>query len=469
LGGFSKDSILPAGFLKLLSWIVIHEQHTSIDEILRYPSSKGLTRIDKQNMLINSFALICDLSIEDRRMYALASFIALVIQPDIDSETIFVAAKEKLVDWSNYSDTFYKREIERIGTITPETEELYVLLFPIFQLDIPHYTILQKEYATWFLASSGSITESQQDTKSTLDSLYQKCAYGAYVEVYSDCLPPTIGDDSEKYATQNVISLVRLHRYADAVAFLSNTTEMTIANKNAFISRVLGENFKENGISPSAFSCFDENFSCRDAINLLKSELKPNQSTSINSLIAMYIHEEEYVKAAYLFVIFSSKADKGYARLYSQFRSSLGRLLDFNRLKSHHHVIELAFQVLTAERLVAFLNWASSIKIPEFKERKETHVFHYYYDALISDASSKDSWNSFLNHLLKNGLDKNAWNICVCETVLRCVFQSGNTSFSEGAIDSLLRNADISALTPAFLAYSFRYIEDKKASLFVRS
>ena len=93
----------------------------------------------------------------------------------------------------------------------------------------------------------------------------------------------------------------------------------------------------------------------------------------------MYIHEEEYVKAAYLFVIFSSKADKGYARLYSQFRSSLGRLLDFNRLKSHHHVIELAFQVLTAERLVAFLNWASSIKIPEFKERKETHVFHYYY------------------------------------------------------------------------------------------
>ena len=462
-GNFSKDSILPTGFLKLLSWIVIHEQHTSIDEILRYPSSKGLTRIDKQNMLINSFALICDLSIEDRRMYALASFIALVIQPDIDSETIFVAAKEKLVDWSNYSDTFYKREIERIGTITPETEELYVLLFPIFQLDIPHYTILQNEYATWFLASSGSITESQQDTKSTLDSLYQKCAYGAYVEVYSDCLPSTIGDDSEKYATQNVISLVRLHRYADAVAFLSNTTEMTIANKNAFISRVLGENFKENGISPSAFSCFDENFSCRDAINLLKSELKPNQSTSINSLIAMYIHEEEYVKAAYLFVIFSSKADKGYARLYSQFRSSLGRLLDFNRLKSHHHVIELAFQVLTAERLVAFLNWASSIKIPEFKERKETHVFHYYYDALISDASSKDSWSSFLNHLLKNGLDKNAWNICVCETVLRCVFQSGNTSFSEGAIDSLLRNADISALTPAFLAYSFRYIEDKKS------
>lgn len=63
----------------------------------------------------------------------------------------------------------------------------------------------------------------------------------------------------------------------------------------------------------------------------------------------------------------------------------------------------------------------------------------------------------------KNGLDKNAWNICVCETVLRCVFQSGNTSFSEGAIDSLLRNADISALTPAFLAYSFRYIEDKKS------
>lgn len=462
-GNFSKDSILPTGFLKLLSWIVIHEQHTSIDEILRYPSSKSLTRIDKQNMLINSFALVCDLSIEDRRMYALASFIALVIQPDIDSETISVAAKEKLVDWSNYSDTFYKREIERIGTITPETEELYVLLFPIFQLDIPHYTILQKEYATWFLASSGSITESQQDTKSTLDSLYQKCAYGAYVEVYSDCLLLTIGDDSEKYATQNVISLVRLHRYADAVAFLSNTTEMTIANKNAFISRVLGENFKENGISPSAFSCFDENFSCRDAINLLKSELKPNQSTSINSLIAMYIHEEEYVKAAYLFVIFSSKADKGYARLYSQFRSSLGRLLDFNRLKSHHHVIELAFQVLTAERLVAFLNWASSIKIPEFKERKETHVFHYYYDALISDASSKDSWSSFLNHLLKNGLDKNAWNICVCETVLRCVFQSGNTSFSEGAIDSLLRSADISALTPALLVYSFRYIEDKKS------
>ena len=464
-GNFSKDSILPTGFLKLLSWIVIHEQHTSIDEILRYPSSKSLTRIDKQNMLINSFALVCDLSFEDRRMYALASFIALVIQPDINSEAISEVAKEKLLSWDNYSDAFYKSEIESVDTITTETEEQYVLLFPIFQLDTPHYTILQKEYATWFLSSHESITVSAQDTKKTLDSLYQKCAYRAYVEVYSDSLLLTNGDESEKYATQNVFSLVRLHQYADAVAFLSNTTEMTIANKNTLISRVLGENFKENGISPSAFSCFGVNFSCSDAINLLESELKPNQSTSINSLIAMYIHEEEYVKAAYLFVIFASKADKGYVRLYSQFRSSLGHLLDFNRLKSHHHVIELAFRVLTAERLVSFLKWASSIKIPEFKERKETHVFHYYYDALISGASSKDSWNSFLNHLLKNGLDKNSWDICVCETVLRCVLQSGNTSFSEGAIDSLLRNADLSALTPAFLAYSFRYIEDKKSTV----
>lgn len=463
-GNFSKDSILPTDFLKLLSWIVIHEQHTSIDEILRYPSSKSLTRIDKQNMLINSFAQVCDLSIDDRRIYALASFIALVIQPDINSDAISEVAKEKLVGWRNYSDTFYNREKERVGNVTTETEEQFVLLFQIFQLDTPHYTILQREYAMWFLASQDEITSSQ-DAKETLDSLYQKCAYLAYVEFYSDKSQLTVGDESEQYATQNVLSLVRLHRYADAVAFLSKTTEMTIANRNAFISKVLGENFKENGLSPSAFSCFGEGFSCSDAINLLKSELKPNQSTSINSLIAMYIHEEEYVKAAYLFVIFASKADKGYVRLYSQFRSTLGCFLDFNRLKSHHHVIELAFQVLTAERLVSFLDWASSIKIPEFKERKETHIFHYYYDSLISDSGSKDSWNSFLNHLLKNGLDKNAWNICVCETVLRCVLKSSNTSFSEGAFELMLRSADISALAPAFLAYSFRYIEDKKSTV----
>lgn len=70
---------------------------------------------------------------------------------------------------------------------------------------------------------------------------------------------------------------------------------------------VLAENFRNYGLSELAFTPFGTDFSVDDAIGLLLAEYKSNQYHLITCLISLYCEKKDYVKAAYLYVIFQSK------------------------------------------------------------------------------------------------------------------------------------------------------------------
>ncbi len=459
---YANEPVLPRKFLELLSWIVIDDDPTSIEEILRYPSSKKLNRIDKLNMLVNSFESICTFSYYDIRLFALASYIADEKENYQNLEAVAEPIKIKLRDWESFSDKIFKQACKKTNTLTYETERDYISLFSIFRLDTQHYLQLQAEYSNWFITTKLSTPLTEDEIKEVLNYLYDRKAYAALKDIYSQQNSLIVDDDSEKYAIQYVLSLAFLHKYSEAISFLNKTSIISIAQRNAFLPKILGENFRKNGLSHFAFSCFDDSFTCEEAINLLQSNLSLSQAYSVNSLVAIYIHKEEYVKAAYLYVIYSSKVDKGYFKLYYQCRAFLHDYLDFNRLKSPVHVIDFAFKVLSAEKLISFLDWANGIIVPDIKGNREPHIFQYFYERLVEDPRNKDNWIVFLNHLLKNGLEKNSWNILVCETVLRRVLNNDNRAFSESAITLLCNIGDKKAIPPAFLIYVFQFIEDTK-------
>lgn len=457
---YSNESILPKKFIALLSYIIIYDSPTSIDEIVRYPSSKELNRVDKMKMLVDSYGAICEYSIDDNSMYVLASYIVQLVQPVLNSEAISDYSKERLSGWLTYSENFYTDMISKNGILSEKTESSFIRLFSLFQVDKSHYFQLQKTYADWYNEKHSETRLTTDELKSNLESLYAKKAFAAYISVFLSNRQQLSGEDSEHYESLYVHSLISMHKYGDAIDFLNKSSMLSTVPKHALLSKALSENFREYGLSPAAYSIFNESFTCSDAIGLLRSELKWNQAPAINSLIALYIHEREFMKAAYLKTVFSSIVEKGYARLQAQFNSLLGKYIDFNKLKSRHHVIEQAFRVLTPERLVQFLTWVEGVKVPAFKQRKETHILHSLFDTLTANATSREKWIDFLQHLLKNGIDKNSWYVCVCESVLNRVFQGSNMSNSEIAFDHLLRSDDLTSLPAAFLVYALGYIKD---------
>lgn len=462
------NNVLEEKYLNLLSWVILHDDHTSIEEIIRYTSGKNLTRIDKQSMLINSFETVCDCAVSSDNMYVLASYIVITVRNFISSNNVSTDISDKLEFWNRFSDDYYINKTQKFHCITPEVERQFTSLFKVFQLDLPKYLKLQEQYSKWFVQSFLPEDLSDDIIDATFDELYSKGAYAAFVDCYSLDSRFELERIKSKHTSQYIEALIYLHRYSDAIGFLWEKQGLPISEKNTLLTRAIGENFRENGISPKAFLCISDVSMRIEVFNVLMTEFKPTQPLIINSLIALYTYEKKYMHAAYLFAIFGSKMDKGFARLYGQIRGQLGKYTDFNKLKSPHHVIACAFQTLKSNELIDFLNWTSRITIPNFKDHKEAHVFGFYYDKIVANSNDQDVWISFLNHLLKNGLERNAWNICVCETVLRKELHYRETNYSQSALDYILTNTSTALYPSNFLPYAFYIIEDSQSASLCR-
>lgn len=460
-------NILTEKFLNLLSWVILHDDYTSIDEIIRYPSGKSLNRIDKQNILINMFETMCDCAMGNDKMYVLASYVIYIIQENLNFENTSTDVTAILDKWNKFSSDFFTRKTQDFDCITLETELSFVNLFVIFQLDLPNYLKLQEHYAEWLINKYPPKEISADNMETILEKTYKNGSFSAFVEYFSFDLRPELQIVREKHAKQYIESLIRLRRYTDAISFLRNSQNSEEFNKNALLISAIGENFRVNGISTKAFSCVEDSLMCDETINFLLSEFNSTKPKPliINSLIALYIYTKKYMNAAYLATVFGSKADKGFARFYSQVRSKLRNYVDLNKLKSNYHVVATAFQTLYADDLVDFLNWTNGITVPNYKEHTERHAFSFYYDDIMANVTSKDVWVSLLNHLVKNGLEKNAWDICVCETVLHKVLNYQGNHDSQNALDYILNSTDLALYPKNFLAYAFEIIKDDQSSL----
>ncbi|MBC5742748.1 hypothetical protein FMM74_003950 [Lachnospiraceae bacterium MD308] len=448
----SGDKELPSQLIRLLSWIIIYNNYYSVDEILRYHFSSDFTKRHKQIMLIDSFEKICEMIQSEPEMYSLASYIDFIVVQDLSGNSILENVSTQIENWNTFSQSFYDAIIKNIGEIQFDNSQQYTKLFSLFKLDYTHYLETQKVYADWFENSSLLVGRDTYEIACILDGLFNKNAYEAYSRVFQVLDEKYISTERiEKY----VASLVEMQKYTDAILFIQINTNIPIEKRNNLLSMVISENFRINEMSVKAFSIFGESFSSDDAIAALLASLKPNQYSAVSALIALYCHLEEYCKAMYLYAIYQSKSENGFTRLYSKIRGLLKSAL--NKVNNHYDVIELAFYTLIPNKVIEFLEWTRLIRIPEMKGYVPVHTFSKFYDALMENPHGEIVWNNFLSHLVKR-LDKNAWLIFVCETVLRMeldIYVSNNSLF---ALKSILTNVDNKNAPYNLLPYTYLYI-----------
>ena len=167
-------------------------------------------------------------------------------------------------------------------------------------------------------------------------------------------------------------------------------------------------------MAPVAFAAFCSDFSVDDAIELLLKEFKSNQYHLISCLIALYCEKKNYLRAAYLYVIFHSKTENGYTRLYAQIRRKTSSFL--GKLKHHYDVVEFAFFTLLPPEIIEFLKWTQMISIPALKGYNATHPFAFFYQRIMDSPTDEKSWLDFYSYIIKR-MDMNAWIIVVCESI----------------------------------------------------
>lgn len=309
---------------------------------------------------MNSFGEICSMAELDPSIHIMASYIRFVICGDVYGEMFPDRYSEIKEEWKKYSINFYDSIISETGEINDQTENGYLKLFRIFKLDIPNQLKLQNSYSDWYLNQFRERETGVEEYRNSLNRLYENGAYKAYCDLVLEYWSNG-GENRELLVRQYVSSLLELQRYDDAINFLQQNADVEKSIRNELIIRVLAENFRNYGLSELAFTPFGTDFSVDDAIGLLLAEYKSNQYHLITCLISLYCEKKDYVKAAYLYVIFQSKAENGYTRLYAQIRRKTSSFL--GKLKNHYDVVEFAFYALRPAEIVTFLEWTEKISI----------------------------------------------------------------------------------------------------------
>lgn len=448
---------LPTGFLRLLAWIIKHNSHTSIDEIVRFDQAGTITKPEKQSALLYSFDRICEEAYRDCDFYSLASYIALVVCPEISSEDLLTIATGVTEKWSVFSEKYFEMTAAPMSSVSEENNDRILALFPVFILDVPRERELQHWYADWFIGNL-SLKECADDCiESTFDMLYDHLAYEAYARLFDICVAE---DNSFCYSQRRIAeyaeSLIALHRYAELVSFLLHNENISKEHRHRLIIKAISENFRKNAMSPSAFSMFSRSFSCEDAIALLWTDIKANHYSSFTALIALYYHIQEYNKAIYLYAVYRSKAEIGYSRLYNVFRERMSGHI--NSISNKYDAIEFALSTLPVRDIPMFLQWTQTVPIPDIKGQGNTHALQFFYDNLTKNPLQDLAWKDFIVNLSKY-IDKNAWHIFVGQCILSEVFShQPNISDSRKALEIVVDTKAVKTLPCNFLPCTFSYI-----------
>ena len=452
---YCNAEILPEKLICVLAWICIYDASTSVDEILRFHLvNKKFEKFQKIDQLMNSFEKICSMAETDRSIYVMGSYIRYVICEDAYADKFHERSSYIKEQWQIYSLRFYDAVITNIGEINSDNEKDYLKLFRIFRLDMPNQTKLQNTYSSWYLNNYIDRNVEIEEYGSKLGWLFANRAYKAYCDLTLEYWSNN-GKSSEIYIRQYVNSLVELQRYADAIDYLQQHADIEKNVRNELIIRVLAENFRHYGLAPVAFAAFSSDFSVDDAIELLLKEFKSNQYHLISCLIALYCEKKNYLRAAYLYVIFHSKTENGYTRLYAQIRRKTSSFL--GKLKHHYDVVEFAFFTLLPPEIIEFLKWTQMISIPALKGYNATHPFAFFYQRIMDSPTDEKSWLDFYSYIIKR-MDMNAWIIVVCESILNQVFNYKGGVNSASAIRSVLNTVRPEELPHNILPYIFKYI-----------
>ena len=452
---YANRDTLPSHFLEMLNGIALYHDYTSVNEVLRFHiTNNKFTKYEKQMQLMASFEMVCKIAEHRPEMFLLASYIANMAMSRNEDCAIDIVDK-----WPAISDSLFANILLQNKGITAKEDSTARTYFRILSLDVDKYLVAQNKYADWFSEQCMVSERTTDEVRNLLDELSKKEAYEAYSRLFWDVYHRLdVSSVDILFIEQYVVALVGLRKFAEAVAFVNSENQFSLEKRSELLINVMTENFRINGLYQKAFSIFNSDFTTNDAIVLLQDNIFPTKYNIFTCLIALYCNEKRYEKALYLYHIYHSKIENGFADVYSQLRGKTSSV--YGKLKNRYDVIELAFNALNREDLVEFLTWVKLIPIPDFKGEAATHPLSFFFDKLVAAPHDSSIWLDFIAHMSRN-IDKNSWMIVVCDCILRHEF---GISYSKADVHTAIRNvvatADAKEHPYNLLPYIFIYIED---------
>lgn len=435
---YSKEKELSEDFLAVLSWIIKYGNDKVLDEIVTIHNLSNYTKKQKQIALIDSLQLLLEKTADIGTNYNLICYVVNSVFPDFSAKD-YPQIADYQTEWVALSNNYYKSCVDECMPLTLENEDRFINLLSIFAYDQEKEIELQTLYGEWF-ANQKRLEDCTIENKiEILNSLYEKGCYFAFQLVYENNLKEF--GYTEELRELYVNSLIRLNLYNKAIRFTYECEDITSVTREKYVVKVVEANFIKHGFAQSGLAIFNSDFSAQEAIDVLMRHFVSTDYSLILSLIILYASNNELIKSIYLYSIFRTHAEVGFARAYSQFHSTYLRRISGN-ITNHYEVMQLAFNSLSMSKLLSFVKWAGTISIPNYSDYSPSHIFSVFYDALLRNSEDANTWEKSFNYFTINK-EKNAWLICVCGMIMMHKFGIPYSSLIHDSFVSILSDVSV--------------------------
>ncbi len=424
---------LPGSFLRLLGWLVTYCDRKALESVMDCHAVRGgenLSRSARRLMLLRALPDIRALAAEDPACCNLGAYLANFLYEEFKEygapELTTPDIAGYVDDWKSFSQSFFETRIPPAAPLTPERRELYAELFCEYRQDSEHELLLQQMYEKELLDVYRKSVPDRAGTEELLAECFGMGAFRAYASLYREALGAGLTDPEEGRLDNYVRALIWLESFDELIDFLLSCPDLEEEKRDAFLIETVCGVLYARYCRPDAFAVFDDRFTAQDAVRLLEERLdEPHVSLDVvTALIALYIHQEEFFRARYLYEIFHVYAEKGNTRIYAQFQRIFARktsgALRPRKEDNHYNVIQTACNALPPQKLLKFLSWAGGIRIPNRADYNPKHAHILSWRNLLTDPYNAFYWEKFLENLSARlaQFPGNAWMMCVCDGIL---------------------------------------------------
>lgn len=379
-----NDGTLNDELIHLLSAIAYEYPIPYLEEILANNNYVSFSRMYKKDLLVNNFSAITEYLKVDPKAYVLACFVV----------KNFVGDNTALLDEFSLTGKMFTKEYTTRMIANPE--ELRKI-YPLFKLDPFGQSAVEEVYCDYMDVEYPKCA-SVEEAKSVIYE-FNSCNCPFATVYYVENL-----ENKEELLLDREISSAYLEalkntaNYARAIRYVK-TQKASPDSKAREIIRILYMNFKELGVSSTAYAIFDDDFTLELAESLSLEYFTPTNGTPI-ILMAIYMKKNDLTRVQYLYSIYYELTKTGNRTFYNQIHRLDARISSTN---SHYKVFRSAFTSYDYLGIVTFLDWASRIII-DGRYTAHFEICKTEIDRLIKKPQDKQNWEAILTKLSKDNI-----------------------------------------------------------------
>ena len=412
--------------IKTFSSVLWEYPENYFSAIIYNNSCPDFGKEQKEKIIAENFINICAFAKEYKKAFVFVNY-------------IYNNYIESLGD-SDFDSTWHELKLwmkEQLKSqLTNELSSAH--LIRMFRYDDETSRELEQYYCDTYV----SVVLKKITSEEELDSYINKCE-----EINLPFVAQWVINNSENSAIQDneryIRSLIDTRRFDEAIAQIQAERAFSESQKLKLIKDTLCANFEWHALSESAYNIFDNSIPEKFAEQILLHGITFVDALTIKSLICIYAHRGDWVRALYLYIPFKAIHEDGYKQFISDFYSAAtaARVIErTNPVDSHYDVVKCALRVYDAGAFDEFIHWTKRIVLPATSKKysPKPKSFDNNIKIMLSNGDYDDAWKQMLFSALKtdNNEKQDALRYCI---VTSFIGRYGVDEF-ERAIITLSRN-----------------------------